>query len=233
MSEIQFGEQGDKPRPEEVLENPFPFGEVPTYLDVLPESGREVLVIGDVERCREFNHRQGDNPYGFQGTCGLVSCEDVLRQFGVEVSEADVVRHAAVSGLCEISSVAAECGGTTEWSQARILTDAGIPAHAEFGQSISDLTEWVSQGRGVIIEVNAGELWNNPQAYDGGRANHAICLTGAAIDPMNGELMGFYINDSGRAYPGDSGRFIPVDLMQRMWCDAGGGAVITDAVRAH
>lgn len=232
MSEMYYGEQGDSLRDSGPPSHAFPFWEVPVYLDVLPESGREVLIVGDVERCREFNHRQGDNPYGFLGTCGLVSCEDVLAQFGVEVTEADVVAHAARAGLCEIDGLPSERGGTTEFSQARILTDAGVPAHAEFSKSLSDLREWVVEGRGVIIEVNAGELWNNPDAYDSGRANHAVCLTGIALDPASGQLAGFYVNDSGRAYPGDAGRFVPVDMMQRMWADAGGSAVITDLMRA-
>lgn len=231
MSEMTFGEGGDSVRETGLPNNAFPFWEVPTYLDVLSESGREVLVVGDVERCRELNHRQGDNPYGFLGTCGLVSCEDVLRQFGVSVNESEVVSHAARAGLCEANGDREMCGGTTEWSQAQILTDAGVPAHAEFGRSISDLQQWVLEGRGTILEVNGGELWNNPAAYEGGRANHAICLTGVAIDPASGELAGFYVNDSGRAYPGDAGRFIPTDLMQRMWADAGGSAVITDLTR--
>lgn len=230
MEEFRFGEQSELPH--DAPYQPFPFWEVPTTLDILPESGQEVLVIGDVVRFREINHRQGDNPYGFLGTCGLVSCEDVLRQFGIEVTESDVVQHAVRAGLCEVSSNPSECGGTTEWSQAQVLTDAGLPAHAEYGQTLSDLLDWVTTGRGVIIEVNAGELWDNSNAYDGGRANHAICLTGAAIDPQSGELAGFYINDSGRAYDGDAGRYIPAELMQRMWADAGGSAVITDAMRA-
>lgn len=231
MNDHKIGESGDFGQETGYAWNGFPFQEVPQYLDVLPESGREVLVVGDVQRCRDLNHRQGDNPYGFQGTCGLVSCEDVLRQFGIEVTEADVVRHAASAGLCTVTENPRESGGTTEYSQARILTDAGLPAHAEFGRSLSDLAQWVVEGRGIILEVNAGELWNNAAAYDGGRANHAICLTGAALDPRTGELLGFWTNDSGRAHPGDAGRYVAIDLMQRMWADAGGSAVITDVTR--
>lgn len=232
MKEFQFDDGGEKWQETGLPSYAFPFAEVPISYDILPESGREVVVIGDVERCRELNHKQGENPFGFEGTCGLVSCESVLRQFGIEASESDVVRHAIVSGLCEVNGRPSECGGTTEYWQAQILSDAGIASHAEFGRSISDLAGWVNQGRGVIIEVNAGELWNNANAYDGGRANHAIVLTGAAVDAQTGELSGFYVNDSGRAYPGDSGRFISVELMQRMWADCGGSAVITEHTRA-
>lgn len=205
--------------------------EIPRYLDVLPESGREVLVIGDVERCKDFNHRQGANDYGFEGTCGLVSVEDVLRQFGVDVCENDVVRRAIETGHCNISGNPGECGGTRMSDQAQLLSDAGVPAHPEAGADYSDLARWVAEGRGVILEVNAGVLWNNADAYGNGEANHAIVLTGAAVDPNSGELLGFYVNDSGRAYPGDSGLFVSLDRMQHMWNDPGGLAVVTDAVK--
>jgi hypothetical protein len=233
MDEFMIGEGlGDLPGPLGDLRGRFPFGEVPTHLDILPESNREVLVIGDVEGSREFNHHQGDNSFGFQGTCGLVSCEEVLRQFGIDATEDDIVRHALMSGLCAVADDPAQCGGTTEASQAAILSNAGIPAHAESLGTLSDLTRWVQEGRGIIIEVNAGELWNNADAYDYGQANHTIVVTGVAVDPRSGEVLGYYVNDSGRAYPGDAGRFIPAELMQRMWSNTGGNAVITDVTRA-
>jgi hypothetical protein len=233
MSEFSLSDgQGDVPSgPGDAGDRP-PLLEVAAFLDVLPESNREVLVYGDVVELRELNHHQGDNPFGFRSTCGLVSCEDVLRQFGVDVTEADVVRHAARNGLCAVTDDPARSGGTTEAFQAHILNDAGIPAHFETGGSLSDLVRWVIEGRGIILEVNAGELWNSADAYGHGQANHAIVVTGTAVDPHSGEMIGFYINDSGRGYPGDSGRFISVALMQRMWSNTGANAVITDVFRS-
>jgi hypothetical protein len=232
MSEFSLSDsQGDAPGSPGDAGDRSHLVEVPAYLDVLPESNREILVYGDVIDCRELNHLQGDNPFGFQSTCGLVSCEDILRQFGVDVTEADVVRHAARNGLCVVTDDPARCGGTTEEMQAHILADAGIPAHVESGRSLSDLSRWVVEGRGIIIEVNAGELWNDADAYGHGQANHAIVVTGAAVDPRSGEMMGFFVNDSGRGYPGDSGRFVSAELMQRMWSNTGASAVITDVFR--
>jgi hypothetical protein len=205
--------------------------EVPMYLDILPESGREVVVVGDPEGLRELNHRQGDNPLGFRGTCGLVSCQDVLCQFGVVVTEADVVAYAAEHGLCAISDVPAVSGGTSEASQAQLLAEMGVPAHVESGQGLSDLAAWVQEGRGIIIEVNAGELWNDPNAWDNGEPNHAVVVTGLALDPLTGQVSGFYLNDSGRGYPGDSGRFLDAHQMARAWSATGGSGVITDIVR--
>ena len=204
---------------------------VPRYLDVLPGFGDEVLVVGDVIGCRDFNHRQGANGLGFDGTCGLVSCEDVLRQFGLDVTEDDVVRHAAANGLCNVWGKPADCGGTRPGDQARILTDAGVPAHPEYGADLHQLLGWVEEGRGVILEVNAGILWNDANAFEQGQANHAVTLTGAAVSPDTGELFGFYLNDSGRALPGDSGHFVSVDRMNDLFLRPGGLCVVTDLVK--
>jgi hypothetical protein len=208
-------------------------GDVPTHIDVSPDTGQEVVVLGDVQGTRDLNHPQGENPYGFQGTCGLVSCEDVLNQFGGHVTEAEVVDYAVSTGQCDVSGGdPANCGGTSLENQAQILTDGGVPATPVTDGSLDDLSNWVSQGHGVIVEVNAGELWNDAGSYDNGQANHAIVVTGVAVDPESGAVQGYYVNDSGRGLPEDSGRFVSADLMQQAWADTGGQAVVTDQVRA-
>lgn len=213
------------------LKDADPWVDVPRYLDVLPDN-TEVLVIGDVERFRECNHKQGANEFGFLGTCGLVSCEDVLRQFGIDATEASVVEYAARHGHCDITATPPECGGTTEYSQARLLTELGVPAHAEFGDTQEQLAQYIEEGRGAIIEVNAGELWDSPEHFGFGELNHAVVVTGVARDPATGEIEGFYINDSGRGYPSDSGRFVDVNVMRHAWEAAGGTCVVTDIVRS-
>ena len=101
--------------------------DVPTQLDVFPD-GEPSLTIGDVQGYAAFNHQQGDNPYGFQEDCGLVSCQDVLNQFGVPVNESDVVGHAIQNGECDVEQGdPADSGGTSTDEQAQILTDYGVP----------------------------------------------------------------------------------------------------------
>lgn len=210
--------------------------DAPKYRDVLSD-GRETVVIGDVEGCKEYNHLQGDNPFGFRGTCGLVSCEDVLKQFGIEATEAKVVEYALTNGLCHVSIFPSESGGTTPWDQARILTDFGVPSHIEFMSSLERLADLVEEGRGIITEVNAGVIWDDPNSFGTGEPNHAIVITGVARDPSSGEIQGFFINDSGRGFSEDSGRFIDIKTMQIAWSRAGGAvgsmSVITDITRAY
>jgi|HubBroStandDraft_5_1064220.scaffolds.fasta_scaffold193930_2 hypothetical protein len=205
--------------------------DVPHYLDILPDD-TEALVFGDVERFREFNHQQGENDLGYEGTCGLVSCEDILQQFGIDVNENEVVTFAAANGLCEISFLPEESGGTTEYSQAELLTDLGVPAHAEFGDTQEQLAQYIEEGRSVLVEVNAGELWDSPADVGFGEPNHVVVVTGVARDPDSGGIEGFYINDSGRGYPSDSGRFVDSDVIHNAWEVPGGSCVITDISRS-
>jgi hypothetical protein len=201
--------------------------EVPTALDTLPD-GRSTIVLGDVPGTADLNHLQGDNPYNFQGDCGLCSCQDVLNQFGVNATEGDVVEHAVQNHECAVTDDPEKSGGTSTSDQARILNDYGVPAHTEQGQSLEDLAANVEHGHGVIIEANAGHLWNQPQYLENGQANHAITVTGVARDPDTGQIQGFYVNDTGDGSPG--GKFIDADTMTHAWVDAGGSSVVTDVV---
>jgi len=211
----------------EVLDDGTDLGacsEAPQSLEVLPD-GTEVIVIGDPQWAARFNHQQGDNDLGFAGTCGLVSCEQVLRQAGLEVTENDVVRYACDHGLCVTDAHPQMNGGTTVMDQARLLSNLGIPAHPEILDSSEDLASRLEGGQHVILAVNAGELWSDPGAYGTGDANHSILATGVARDAQTGELVGFYVNDSGT---GESARFIPVEDLHAAWLDSGGLAVTTD-----
>jgi hypothetical protein len=206
------------------------FAEVPMQPDILPGSDTRVIRYGDVDHFRDYNHHQGVNPE-FQGTCGIVSCEDVLKQFGqTELSEEELVDFAVENDLCNVTRDKYKSGGTTVFNQRDILQLHDIPAHVEVMNNFEGLANYVEQGRGVIIEVNAGVLWNDAGAFDFGDANHAICVTGYARNAETGNIEGFYINDSGRGYPEDSGRFVSCDTLQGAFLDAGGMSVVTDMV---
>ncbi|MET7403863.1 hypothetical protein ABZS66_61385 [Dactylosporangium sp. NPDC005572] len=215
------GPPPDVPLPPDVLP------EVPHQLDTLPD-GRASVTIGDVSGLAEGVHQQGDNPYGFQGTCGLCSCAGILREFGFPVTEADVVSHAIVNGECVVDSDPANSGGTTPDMQVRLLADYGIPAHVEQMDSLEEMADAIEQGRGAIIGANAGVLWNDASYYEYGQANHAVQVTGVARDPLSGAVQGFYINDTGT---GQAGHFVDADTVSAAWLDAGGTAVVTDIVR--
>ncbi len=200
--------------------------DVPGTLEVLPD-GTEAVVIGDVAGLGELSHPQGDNAFGFEGTCGICSCELVLRRFGVEVSEAELVEHAVLNGECTIADTALESGGTTLEDQVRLLSDHGVPAHAEALDSLEDLAQTVEHGHGSIIGVNAGVLWNEQVHVGDGGPNHAVAVLGVARSLDDGTVVGVFVADSGA---GGTTRFVDADRMTTAWLNSGTGvAVLTDA----
>jgi hypothetical protein len=201
---------------------------VPVQPGRLPD-GRPSLIIGDVRDDAAFNHLQGDNPEHDRGDCGIVSCADVLSQFGLRLTETETFQHATrCHELHLVPGRPDQSGWTLPAEQAAILTDYGIPAHAEQGQPVARLAVAVRGGHGVIAMVNAGVLWSDPRGLGHGQANHAVTITGVACDPYDGALLGFYINDSGS---GQSGQFVSAHLMTTAFEHEGGFCVVTDSAR--
>ena len=198
---------------------------VPAQPSRLPD-GRPCLTIGNVRSYAAFNHLQGDNPEHDRADCGIVSCADVLNQFGVRVTEAGAYRHASrCRELHMVPGDSGQSGWTLPAEQAAILTDYGVPARAESDQPVERLALAVQHGYGVIAMVNCGVLWSDPQALEHGQANHAVTITGVARDRYDGVLLGFYINDSGT---GQSGEFVSTHLMTTAFEHEGGFCVVTE-----
>lgn len=195
-----------------------------TTLHLKDAKGQDVLIVGDPEEYADFNHQQGERA-GYLGTCGLVSCQDILLQFGRDVSETEVVDYAIEHNLCSTEGEPRKRGGTSRLDQAQILTNYGIPAHHEVSATLADLSSYLQQGRGVIVGVNAGILWLDEESREQEDANHAIVVTGVKLDSSNGAIEGFYINDSGSNEPG---KFIDANLMRAAWENIGGSLVVTD-----
>ncbi|MGO8958359.1 MAG: C39 family peptidase [Streptosporangiaceae bacterium] len=193
--------------------------------DELPD-GEPSLMLGNAAAYAALNHRQGDNPEHFQLDCGLTSVQDVLRQFGADVTEGDIVEHAVQRGECSVDPAApGQSGGTTPSQDARVLTEYGVPSSAESGLTIAELAALVEHGRGVIIGVNCGVLWQVPEDVGNGGVNHAVTVTGVALDPRSRCIQGFYINDSGN---GKSAEFVRTVLIRVAWQDTGGWTIATN-----
>jgi len=210
--------------------------EIPYQRDITPE-GDAVLVFGNPRGDSQFVHLQGDNSLGLRGTCGLCSVEGVLNQYGIHVTEDDVVRYAAEYGLCTLTDNPLESGGSSPLDQARILTDFGVPAHAEMNLSLDDLASHVESGQSVIIECNVGMMFDNADAVRNPyQYNHAIVVTGVAREAETGEILGLYVNDTGGFCTNEFGQvqggtFVDARHVQAGWSNVGGHAVIPDAVR--
>src|SRR3546814_4449074 len=104
------------------------------------------------------------NDLGYQQDCALASTSAVLRDCGVEASESDVVNQAASEGLCETGNAdPADNGGVRNGEAiSELLTENGVENQIENPQDAEELAEYVEQGRGVITEIDADELWGTP-----------------------------------------------------------------------
>lgn len=207
--------------------------EVPQHVEV--RDGKDLVVYGNPARDGAYCHQQGKNDLGFQGDCGLVSCQDVLRQHGLSFSENDIVTYADQNHLCDNSQKffdPGSCGGTRPEQQVQILKDAGVPAHFEYGGTIDSLAAQIQQGRSVIVEVNSDTLWKTGEVTKGG-ADHAVVVTSVYREVGTGKITGFAINDSG---DGIGNKFIDVATMEKMWVHTTGRfgpgcCVVTDTSR--
>lgn len=159
----------------------------------------------------------GEGVEGFEGTCGLVSCENVLRMAGVNITEAEIVEYARTHRanmftnrhLCTTNSESDRNGGTSWQDRQIILRHYGIETDHR-NVNAEQLAECVESGRGVIASIDANVLWYG-QSY-ASPARHAITVTSVARDAHTNEIYGFYICDSG-SRSNDNARFVPIDVM--------------------
>jgi Peptidase_C39 like family len=204
------------------MERAVPPLEVPETRVV--EGGREIIRTGNIERAREVWHEQQDNELGFRGTCGLASIAACLRLLGIQVTENDVVRFAAEYGLCNVSDNPETSGGTNPLEQVQIFKHYGIPAQMKEIADVGPIIKALANGQCVIIEVNAGILWKEEfddsitehgfvENYGSGRFNHAIEVVGFDRDRITGELVRFYVNDTGA--PGGAAHSISRETLTR------------------
>ena len=102
-------------------------------------------------------------------------------------------------------------------AQQNLLQQNGVDTVKVRGYNESGIANVVRSGRGVIIAVNAGKLWNIPE-YDAkllgnSTANHAVTVTGVVYSDEKGhenDIVGFYIADSGRRLVSDMTRFVAI-----------------------
>lgn len=174
---------------------------------------------------------QGSANPKIRGTCGLCSIVNVLRLAGIQISEKEVIDYAMSMNLCLFcTGDSAASGGTCAEDRKCILEHFGVPSHIEpvpIGDAgatdftLGVIASQVNSGHGVIISVDAGELYEDGR-YMG--AGHAITVTSVRLD-SSGSITGYYICDSNI---GKGTRLLEKEHMRR--CLSGAPINITDTV---
>jgi hypothetical protein len=99
--------------------------------------------------------------------------------------------------------------GGTPWQYAGNLLD--VPVRKSYDASDADLLAAVTRGNMVLVQTDTGSLWNDPRFKGGG---HTVVITGAELDKKTGELLGYYINDTGT---NQGGRLIAAEQFKKAW----------------
>ncbi len=137
---------------------------------------------------------------GFGGTCGIVSCVNVFRMAGINMTEEQFVRYASSARgtggqrrLCCTGSTYAHNGGTSYRDRQELMNAFGLDSFVE-KCSCERIAAQVESGRGVIISVDADKLYGK-QGRHFKRCLHAVTVTSTRRS-ADGRLLGFFLCDS-------------------------------------
>ena len=198
---------------------------VPSLLESLAEGGlfddggHGSIVGTPGDDARDWIHQTTDF------TCAVVSQEMILHEFGVNVSEAQLVHEADEHGWLSDH-------GTSPEDLGRLLSLHDVAYHINTHGSVEDITNELAHGHKIIVGVYADELWQQNPLGTGLRellgldgANHAIVLTGLDMsDPANPKV---YVNDPGD--PQGEGKAYPLNQFLEAWHGSGDMYVATDS----
>lgn len=163
----------------------------------------------------------------YSDTCAIKSQQLILQDFGIYVSEDDLVAWSAENGLYTGN-------GTQLKDIGAILQQGGIPVSGKVNCSVFDLVGELSQGHKVIVSVDAGELWDRgtkenlkewwDDLVNGEQgADHALIVAGIDnIDPENPQVL---LTDPGT---GEICKRYPLDQFMDAWRDSDCFMVSTD-----
>ena len=163
----------------------------------------------------------------YPDTCAIKSQQLILKDFGIDVSETQLVQTAKANGWYN-------GGGTSPEDVGNLLNLAGIPVSKQSDANVFNLVNELAQGHEVIVGVDADELWHNSSINEklsnwfndvfgeqGG--NHALIVAGIDTrDPNNIQVI---VKDPGS---GEDGKPYPLDQFMDAWSDTQCYMVSTD-----
>src|SRR5262249_24309821 len=106
--------------------------------------------------------------------------------------------------------------GLTPAELADRLKSTGRPGRVVEAESLEELAQATETGA-VVLFVNAGLLWGDPRAVDGGEANHCVLARGLTD-------AGATIDDPARI----GGVVVPADVLVAAWLRIGGRMLAVD-----
>jgi hypothetical protein len=200
--------------------------EAPVRSEILSD-GRSALVYGDTEEGARLLATDADHRILRDVSPSLLGCVQIIREFTPDFNAGDLRDHLERLDL-EFPAGNESRAALSLEQLAQTLTDFDVPAHVERAQSSEDLAHHLESGSGTLIAVNLGSLWNSSAAFGNGDANAVAVALGVARDPLNGDILGWYLND---VVAKQIRAHVDAARMEASWLDAGGRLIVTDIVR--
>lgn len=159
---------------------------------------------------------------GNQPTCAIRSQEIVMRDFGIQIPQEELVKYAEEHGWFD--------GGTPEECMANLLETVHVSTHAMDNAGIEDLVKELNAGHRVIVAVDAHEIWRDRGIIGNWIAdhfvdpNHALIVTSLNVDLEDPSHSTVLLTDPG------SGEIIecPYSRYAHAWGDSNCHMVATD-----
>lgn len=164
------------------------------------------------------------NPYQqqYNDTCAIKSQQLILNEYGIPVTEDQLVQYSAEHGWYNGD-------GTAMGDVGRLLLDAGIPCTSTVNANVYDLIDQLSNGHKVIVAVDSGELWDNgildwlKDIFFGDTPDHALIVAGIDMTDPNNPMV--ILTDPGTGQPAAP---YPLDQFMDAWGDSQNFMVSTD-----
>ncbi|MBR5711455.1 MAG: hypothetical protein IKX40_11925 [Thermoguttaceae bacterium] len=195
--------------------------------------GKKTYSFGMADAPKDFGNPPDLDPsdvYQFYpDTCAIRSQELILKDFGIDISQEDLIQQAIDHGWYEPGQ------GTMALDVGKLLELNGVPVHQYENGNIFSLVNELAQGHKVIVGVDADELWHNEPDWLDNAANHALLvsnidttdpnnITVTLTDPGTGDVAKVYSFEQFEAAWKDSNCFIcatqdPVPLTADYMCN--------------
>ncbi len=157
---------------------------------------------------------------GYPDTCGIRSQQLILRDFGKNFLQEELMAEAIEKGWYRVDGTE----GTPMFAVGNLLEAHGIGVSRYVDASVDDLLNAAAQGKKIIIAVDSGELWGEKPldaSENDVTPDHALIVAG--IDTSDPENAMVILTDPGTGHVAQS---YPLDVFKPAW--DGGMMVVTN-----
>lgn len=152
----------------------------------------------------------------YPDTCAIKAQQLILESIGIHIDETEL-RNEAIQNNWYVPGL-----GTPQENVGNLAFNHGMEVHKYQEASIGDVANKLAQGYHIIVGVDSGELWTSgpDETFEdiiiGKQADHALIVSGFAIDPLTSEQV-VLLTDPGT---GDLCINYPISQFEDAWDDS-------------